>query len=94
MSVLSMEDLTALVGRNVRRMRLAAGVSQEELAHRTGRDRTYISDIERGRGNPSVRWLADVATALAIRPVLLFVSERQAALIEDILQTDPGSSSL
>lgn len=32
---------------NLRRRRQAAGLSQEELAHRAGIDRTYISALER-----------------------------------------------
>ena len=32
---------------NLRRLRRAAGLSQEELAHRAGIDRTYISSLER-----------------------------------------------
>jgi DNA-binding XRE family transcriptional regulator len=47
-------ELCALVGLNVRRHRLAAGMTQEELAFRAGMDRTYLSDIERGRRNPTL----------------------------------------
>ena len=32
---------------NLRRLRKAAGLSQEELAHRSGIDRTYVSALER-----------------------------------------------
>ena len=34
---------------NLRRLRQAAGLSQEELAHRAEIDRTYISALERSR---------------------------------------------
>jgi len=34
--------------RNLKAARLAKGLSQEELAHRAGIDRTYISSLERG----------------------------------------------
>lgn len=57
-------EICALVGLNVRRHRLAAGMTQEELAFRAGMDRTYLSDIERGRRNPTLLTMQDVATPL------------------------------
>ena len=86
-------DLCALVGRNVRRERLAAGVTQEDLAHRTGWDRTYISDIERGIRNPSVRLLEDIATALGLHPALLLLEEPEAAIVRAALRGRPNDPS-
>lgn len=40
-------DIQAVFAANLRRHRRAAGLSQEELAHRAGIDRTYISSLER-----------------------------------------------
>lgn len=50
----------------VRALRRAQGLSQEALAHAAEIDRTYASQIERGVGNPSLRVLCDVATALRV----------------------------
>ena len=61
-------ELVVLFGRNVRRLRDAAGVSQEELAFRAGMKRTYLSDLERGTRNPSVRALGRIAEALNVEP--------------------------
>jgi transcriptional regulator with XRE-family HTH domain len=61
-------DVRKLVGRNVRQYRERARVSQEELAHRAGLDRTYVSGIERGVRNPSVLVLQEIAGVLQIRP--------------------------
>lgn len=36
-----------MLARNLRRARQAKGLSQEELAHRAGVDRTYVSALER-----------------------------------------------
>jgi len=58
--------LCELVGRNVRRHRAAAGLTQEELAFRAGMDRTYLSDIERGRRNPTLLTMQDLAVPLNI----------------------------
>jgi transcriptional regulator with XRE-family HTH domain len=49
---------------NVKRVRLAAGISQEELAFRAGIDRTYASQIERAIANPSLGVTCAVADAL------------------------------
>jgi transcriptional regulator with XRE-family HTH domain len=49
---------------NVRAARLAAGVSQEELAFRAGIDRTYASQIERAIANPSLGITCAIADAL------------------------------
>lgn len=57
---------------NIRELRLAEGLSQERLALEAGIDRTYISQIERSVGNPSLLVLrklpdglgADVATLM------------------------------
>ena len=55
------ERLSATFGRVLRERRLAAGFSQEELAHAAGVHRTYIGLLERGLRNPSI----DVSHALA-----------------------------
>ncbi len=41
------------LGRNVRRLRLEKGWSQDDYADRAEIHRTYVSDIERGRRNPT-----------------------------------------
>ena len=48
---------------NVKRVRLAAGISQEELAFSAGIDRTYASQIERAIANPSLGITCAVADA-------------------------------
>jgi transcriptional regulator with XRE-family HTH domain len=66
----------ALVARNVRRIRVAQGVSQEALAFDAGLDRTYISGIERGLENPTVAVLEQLARALGARVTDLFAPPR------------------
>jgi transcriptional regulator with XRE-family HTH domain len=55
----------ALVARNIRRLRVANGLSQEVLAVDAGIDRTYVSRLERGLENPTVAVLERLATALS-----------------------------
>lgn len=51
-------------GANIRRLRLKAGLTQRSLAVRTGLDVTYISGIERGVRNLSLKSLEKVAKGL------------------------------
>lgn len=65
-------DLPKILGRNVRRQREALGASQEEIAFRAGMNRAYLSDVERGARNPTVRVVGRLAKALGIDPAELF----------------------
>ncbi|KMO20546.1 helix-turn-helix domain-containing protein [Methylobacterium indicum] len=56
----------ALVGRNVRRLRVALGLTQEALAVDAGFDRSYVGRIERATENPTVDVLDQLAAALAV----------------------------
>ncbi len=59
-------DMRALVGENIRRVRLAAGMTQEELAERSGFSQQYISSLERGRRNPTIVSIYELAQALGV----------------------------
>lgn len=61
-------DMRKLVGRNVRRLRLAANMTQEHYAELSGFSQQYISDLERGRRNPTVLSLFELAQPLAVSP--------------------------
>lgn len=52
------------VGLNVKRLREAQGISQEDLADRAGVHRTYVSGVERGVRNPTITVLEKIARAL------------------------------
>ncbi len=54
------------VGRVIRKYRESVGLSQEELAERSGLHRTYISLVERGRRNITVDALSQIAEALEV----------------------------
>ena len=56
----------------MRRERKKLAVSQEELGFRTGLDRTYISGIERGERNPSLKNIYKISRALKIKVKDLF----------------------
>jgi transcriptional regulator with XRE-family HTH domain len=54
----------ALVARNIRKIRVAQQLSQENLAVDAQIDRTYVSRLERGLENPTVAVLERLAGAL------------------------------
>jgi len=53
-------------GEKIRKERLKLGISQEKLGFETGLDRTYISGIERGERNPSLKNIKKLAKALKV----------------------------
>lgn len=59
-------DICARLGQNLEEFRLARGWSQEEFAHQAGIHRTYISDLERGARNPTIKIVEQLSTALEV----------------------------
>lgn len=59
-------------GLNVKRLRQAAGLSQEAFADHCGFARSYMSRIERGSANPSLDAVEALATALNVPVSALF----------------------
>lgn len=64
-------EIIRLVAVNVRRARKAIALSQEELALEAEVDRTYVSQVERGKRNITVVVLARLARALRTTPANL-----------------------
>lgn len=64
-----------MFGTHLRTLRLKAGFSQEEVAHRAGIHVTYLSGIERGLRNPALRNIRRIAQALGLPVKELFSFE-------------------
>ena len=64
-------DLNSRLARNLRRLRLASGLSQEALADRCGLHRTYIGAVERAERNVTLETLERIAAALDVDPLRL-----------------------
>ena len=65
--------LREVLAKNLKRLRLAADLSQEDLAHRAEIDRTYVSSLERGRYSATVDMLERLAAVLGVKPADLLV---------------------
>ncbi|HPM47572.1 MAG TPA: helix-turn-helix transcriptional regulator [bacterium] len=59
-------DVLKQFGNRVRELREKVGISQEELAYKAELHRTYISSIERGAQNISLRNIQKLAKALGV----------------------------
>lgn len=57
-------DIKQKFGKNLKRLRLEKGISQETLALTADLDRTYIPSIEKGLRNVSITVLEKLAIAL------------------------------
>ena len=70
-----MDAFVAAFGAHVRALRLARGLSQEEVAHRAGLHVTYLSGIERGKRNPALKNIRRIAVALGVGVGKMFTFE-------------------
>lgn len=64
-------DLQRTVGRNLRRHRERAGLSQERLAQRLEWHRTYVGAVERGERNLTLRTVERLSEQLGVHPLEL-----------------------
>lgn len=60
-----------------REARLSAELTQEQAAHAAGLDRTYISLIERGQRQPTVRAVFQLAAAVGTTASSLIISTEE-----------------
>lgn len=71
-------DMRRLVGRNFARLRREKGLTQEQVEERSGFSQQYLSDLERGRRNPTIITLYELALALDVSHVALVEPDDEA----------------
>ena len=71
-----MKTIEKRFGERIRELRTTKGLSQEELAFKSGVHRTYLGGIERGERNPSLRNISAIAKALGVDISELFLSRK------------------
>jgi transcriptional regulator with XRE-family HTH domain len=59
-------------GLKIKHLRNELSISQEELAHRSELHRTYLSSVELGKRNISIRNIEKLANALDVNIIELF----------------------
>ena len=68
----ALDPVLVALGQAIASVRKSQGVSQEELAHRSEIDRSYMSAIERGTQNPGVMMMVKIAKAMGVPVSELF----------------------
>ena len=63
-----MKSLNRKLGERLKKIRQGKGMSQGDIAKKLGVHRSYISGIERGVRNPTVKNVERIAEALDISP--------------------------
>lgn len=91
-------DRKVLLGKRIREIRKIRKLSQEALAERAGISAQYVSNIERGKENPTLDMLFTLADALKVtlaemcdyETVQTMDRQRLHSLLRDLLKTaDP-----
>ena len=80
-------EIREVFARNLKALRLAKGLSQEELAHLADIDRTYISSLERCVYNASIDVVQRLASVLGVEASDLLL-RRTTGLTETNLDDD------
>ncbi|WP_299592751.1 helix-turn-helix transcriptional regulator [uncultured Tateyamaria sp.] len=70
-------DMRKLVGRNFSRLRREKGLTQEQVEERSGFSQQYLSSLERGRRNPTVITLYELAVALEVSHLDLVMPDEE-----------------
>jgi transcriptional regulator with XRE-family HTH domain len=61
-------DLREIFASNLRRLRQAKGMSQEDLAYDARISRSYLSPLEKGSVNVTIKVIGKLAETLAVEP--------------------------
>lgn len=65
------DDIESVVGQNLKRLRKSRKLTQEALRDAAQVSQQYLSELEHGRRNPSIRLVARLAAALGVEPMEL-----------------------
>ena len=71
-------DMRKLVGRNFERLRKQKGFTQEKFAEASGFTQQYVSGLERGRRNPTIVTLFELAATLGVSHIDLVLPDDEA----------------
>lgn len=61
-----MHDDAKKLGANLKKIRLSKGIKQVEIARTLGVDRSFVSNLENGKTNPTLSTIASLAKALGV----------------------------
>jgi transcriptional regulator with XRE-family HTH domain len=61
-----MKDESKKLGENLKRVRIKKDITQIEIARRLGVDRSFVSNIENGKNNPTLSTITSLAKVLDV----------------------------
>ncbi len=61
-----MKEESKRLGENLREIRVSKNITQSELAEKLGADKSFVSNIENGKTNPTLSTITSLAKALGV----------------------------
>lgn len=88
-------NIRRIFAANLKRFRKQAGLTQEQLAAKSGLHRTYIGGIEQKRINVSLKNIEKIADALGISPSALLIDDPPSdGELDSLSATTSGNGSI
>lgn len=72
-----MNKIVKNLAENIKKRRIASGLSQEQLADKSGLHRTYIGSVERCERNITIQSLDSIAKALGVQAYELLMESKK-----------------
>ena len=77
-------DIKELIGARIKSLRQGKGLTQEALAEKSGISSKYLSSIERGKENPTLDTLIQLAKALKVELFEIFLYAHEVPSSEEL----------
>ena len=61
-------DLKEMIGSRIQEIRTKKGITQDQLSEKVGISPKYLSSIERGKENPTLKTILSLADSLGVKP--------------------------
>ena len=62
-----MQNEAQKLGQNLKRIRIEKGISQGDIVRKLGMPKSFVSNIENGKTNPTLATIAKLAKALGVK---------------------------
>ena len=94
-------DLKEMIGSRIQEIRTKKGITQDQLSEKIGISPKYLSSIERGKENPTLKTILSLAHSLSVKPDGFFIhleiedpAKRKSMIIEMLDEADDDQLKL
>ncbi len=94
-------DLKEMIGSRIQEIRNKKGITQDQLSEKVGISSKYLSSIERGKENPTLKTILKLARSLDVKPDEFFThleiedpAKRKSIIIEMLDEADADQLKL